>query len=29
MGGRSSTQYITPIIYIYADPNLLKALEDM
>lgn len=29
MGGGGSTQYITPTIYVYADPNLLKALEDM
>lgn len=27
MGG--STQYITPTIYVYADPKLVKALEDM
>lgn len=28
-GGRSTTEYITPTIYVSADPNLLKSLKDM
>lgn len=29
MGGGGSTEYITPTIRVYADPNLLKSLTDM